>query len=124
MSNQDDDLERLIRLRERQIQARDPKAKEREIQRKVTARRRKLRRKVTIQEMFQDMVGDIPYKLWGILIGTAIGIIISIVLALTVEASWAPLVGLASTVVLALIGFVLGHSLDWRDEMRDEIKDL
>ena len=38
-----DELERLKRLRERQIQARDPKAKEKKIQARVTTRRKHLK---------------------------------------------------------------------------------
>jgi hypothetical protein len=123
VSHQNDELERLTRLRERQIQARDPKAKEKESQRRVTARRRKLKRKTTIQGMMRDMLGDMPYKLWGALIGAGLGFVISIALALLVEASWTALVGLAAVIILALVGFFFGHSFDWRAQVRDEMKD-
>ncbi len=123
MSNKNDEIERLMRLREQQIRARDPKAKDKKIQARITARRRKLRRKTTTQDMIHDMLGDMPHKLWGVVIGTIIGVVISIVLALMVEASWAPLVGLATTIILAIVGFFIGHSFDWRGEVRDEMKD-
>ena len=42
MSDRNDEVERLMRLREQQIRARDPKAKDRKVQSRVAARRRKL----------------------------------------------------------------------------------
>jgi hypothetical protein len=126
MSKQNEELERLIRLRERQIQARDPKAKERKIQAKVTARRRKLRsRNTSFQYMIQDMLRDMSYKFWGIIIGAVLGTIVSIVLALLLEdIVMVAVLGLVITLILILVGFIFGHSFDWRAEVTDEFKDL
>lgn len=125
MSSQDDELERLRRLRERQIQARDPKAKDRKVQASVTARRRKLKKSVSFQTMMRDVLGDMPYKLWGALIGVALGTVISIVLALFLEdIVMVAIIGLAATIVLAVVGVIFGHSFDWRAEVEDEFKNL
>jgi hypothetical protein len=127
MSKQNEELERLMRLRERQIQARDPKAKEKKIQAKVTARRRKLRRSrnTSFQYMIQDMLRDMSYKFWGIIIGAVLGTIVSIVLALLLEdIVMVAVLGLVITLVLILVGFIFGHSFDWRAEVTDEFKDL
>jgi hypothetical protein len=126
MSNQNDELERLRRLRERQILARDPKAKERKVQAKVTTRRRKLKKKnVSFQTMMRDMLGDMSYKFWGAIAGVVLGTVISIVLALFLEdIGMVAVIGLAATVVLTLVGFIFGHSFDWRAEVKDEFKDL
>ena len=123
MSKNDDELERLIRLRERQIRARDPHAKDREIQRRLAAKRRRMRRQTTVQGMMRGMLGDLPHSARGAIIGAVVGTAISIVLALTVEAYWVALTGLAATIVLAIVGFYIGKSFDWRDEVRDELKD-
>jgi VIT1/CCC1 family predicted Fe2+/Mn2+ transporter len=125
MSNGSDELERLKRLRERQIQSRDPKAKEKQIQAKVTARRRKLgRRNTSFQYMMRDMLGDLPYKFWGAIIGALLGTVLSIILALVWEdIAMVAIVGLIATLVLTLIGVVFGHSFDWRAEVTDELKD-
>jgi hypothetical protein len=126
MSHQNDELERLKRLRERQIQARDPKAKDRKVQARVTTRRRKLEKKnVSFQTMMRDVLGDMPYKLWGALIGVVLGTVIAIVLALFLEdIVMVTVIGLAATVVLAMVGVILGHSFDWRAEVEDEFKNL
>jgi VIT1/CCC1 family predicted Fe2+/Mn2+ transporter len=125
MSNRNDELERLKRLREQQIRARDPKAKEKQIQAKVTSRRRKLRRRNTsIQYIMRDMLGDLPYKFWGAIIGALLGTVLSIILALVWEdIAMVAIVGLIATLVLTLIGVVFGHSFDWRAEVTDELKD-
>lgn len=124
--SRNDELERLKRLREQQIQARDPKAKEKKTQAKVTARRRKLRRKNTsFQYMMRDILGDMSYKFWGVIIGVVLGTIISIVLALFMEdIVMVTVLGLLATLILALVGFVLGSSFDWRAEVTDEFKDM
>ena len=125
MSNRSDELERLKRLREQQIRSRDPKAKEKRIQAKVTTRRRKLgRRNASFQYMMRDMLGDLPYKFWGAILGALLGTVISIILALVWEdIAMVAIVGLAVTLILTLIGVVFGHSFDWRAEVTDELKD-
>jgi uncharacterized protein YacL len=125
MSNRNDEVERLKRLREQQIRARDPMAKERRTQAKVTRRRRKLRRSNSFQYMLKDMLGDMPYKFWGVIIGAVIGMIISIVLALVLDdITIVAVLGLLVTLILMVVGFVFGHSFDWRAEVTDEFKDL
>ena len=113
------EIDRLQRLRQQQLAARDPHAKQREIDRKVAARRRKYKKQVT----FQDMLADMSYKWQGVIVGALIGIIGSIVLSLTVEASWVELAGLAAVIVLAMLGFILGQAFDAREELKDLIDD-
>ncbi len=124
MSN--DELERLGRLRERQIRARDPKAKERKTAAKVTKRRRKLRRsKGSFLYMLKDMMGDMSYKLRGALIGAAIGTVVSIVLAAVLDdVTMVAILGLAATLILGIMGMIIGNIFDWRTEVTDEFKDL
>jgi uncharacterized protein YacL len=71
------------------------------------------------------MLGDMSYKFWGVIIGAVLGTIISIVLALFMEdIVIVTILGLLATLILALVGFVLGSSFDWRAEVTDEVKDL
>ncbi|MCP4536573.1 MAG: TMEM165/GDT1 family protein [Chloroflexi bacterium] len=123
--SRNEELERLKRLRERQIQARDPKAKEKKTQSRVTTRRKHLkRRNVSFQYMMRDMLQNMSYKFWGVIIGALFGTIISIVLALFLDdVVMLAVLGLAITIILALLGLIFGSSFDWRDEVTDEFKD-
>ena len=115
MSKRNKELERLERLRQQQLQARDPLAKQRKIERKVVARRRGSKEKVS----FKSMITDVPYRWRGAILGAVLGIVISIVLPNLVEGSWAEWIGLLAVVVLALLGFMFGRAIDLRDELRD-----
>ena len=115
MTKRNEELERLKRLRQKQLQARDPLAKQRKIERKVAARRHGTKERVT----FKSMITDVPYRWRGAILGAVLGIVISIVLPSLVEASWVDWVGLLAVVALALLGFMFGRAFDLRDELRD-----
>ena len=125
MSDRNDEVERLMRLREQQIRAREPTAKHKTPQAWGAARRRKLlKRHDSFQYMIKDMLGDMPYKFWGAIIGAVLGTVISIVLAMVLDdIVMVGMLGLVATIVLILVGVIFGHSFDWRAEVIDEIKD-
>ncbi len=122
MKDDNQELERLMRIRDRQISARDPKAQDRRTQQKLTAQRRRMRKELSLREMIGDMLWNLSYKVWGVIIGSALGVILSIILTLAIENSTAPLVGLAATCMLALVGLIFGHTFDLRAEVIDEMK--
>jgi hypothetical protein len=115
MSNQTDDRERLRQLRDRQLQARDPRSVDRKVHRAVSKRRGRRQKRVTIVEMYTD----VPAQWRGLVLGVLAGAVISIVLPLLFEGTWPELVGLASLPVLALLGFAIGQGFQARDELRD-----
>jgi len=119
MSNRKDEVERLMRLRQRQLSARDPHAKQREIDRRVAARRRKLRQ----QNSFLSIFTEVPFKWQGIVLGALIGLVILILLPLLVDAAWVDLAGLAAIIVLAIMGFFFGQALDVREELKELMRD-
>ncbi len=114
MPSSNDEVERLKRLRDRQLAARDPHNKQRKIQRTVT-RKYRARKRVTFKELF----GDIPHKWRGILYGFLGGLIAWIVLAVVFQEEWVDYVGILLIVVLTLFGFIFGVALDTRDNLRD-----
>ena len=117
MSNEDRELERLKRIRDRQLRARDPQVKQRKIQRNITAKRRKAVRKFSLREI----LAEIPHKVKGALIGAVIGMVISIVLPMFIEAYWVDIVGIAAIFVLAIVGLFFGQAYDTRDSLKDLI---
>jgi hypothetical protein len=124
MKSGNDELERLKRLRERQLQARDPLVKKRELQRRLAAQQRRARRQQpSLMGIFGDMLADIPARWKGIVVGALLGTVVSIVLALVnVDAIWVLLVWLVGGLFLAVGGFIIGRAFDWRDEVRDEFR--
>lgn len=115
MSSKNTEIERLTRLRQQQIKARDPHAKQREIGRRVAARRRRIKS----QDSFWSIVTDVPHKWQGIILGAFVGMVISIVLSLLVQASWVDAIGLGAIIALSVVGFFFGQAFDVRDELRD-----
>jgi len=114
MSNQKKDFERLLQIRNQQLQARDPLKKERKKQDRIT-HQFKSRQGYSVSQG----VSDVKHKWKGLLIGIIMGLVIWIVLATLVHASWADLAGLGAIVICPILGFMLGTSFDWRDELRD-----
>ena len=115
MSSQQEEKERIRRIRERQIQARDPRAGYKKTQRAVTKRGRKSYKRITLWEMFTD----IPKKWKGLIIGIMIGAFISVLLPMLWSSEWAFLIGVATIPILAILGLALGQAFDVRDELRD-----
>jgi uncharacterized protein YacL len=114
MSYQDDERERLKRLRDRQLRARNPQRGDARLMRHVATRRGRRQKKVTLAEM----VRDLPQKWRGLFLGAIIGMLIWLLLYILADGMWVDLVGLVSIVVLAFLGFALGQAFDVRDELK------
>lgn len=112
MSNRNDEIERIQRIREQQIKARDPRAHHRKFQQKISARHRK--------ETFslQDILTNIPTKWWGMIIGGIVGLIVAILFnkAIETEASWMEYVGYVIVFAGIVLGRGVGAALDWSEE--------
>jgi len=116
MSNRDE-IERIKRIRDRQIRARDPRAQQREIQQKIKARHR--------EEAFslQDFLRNIPAKWWGMIIGGIIGLVVAIVLskAIETEASWMDYAWYLVVFAGIVLGRGVGASVDWSEEDHEKL---
>lgn len=117
MSNPQDEIERIRRIRERQLALRDPKAKDRAVHQYISSRYTK--EKLTLS----GVIRDIPGKWIGMFIGGAIGLIIAIALQLLLqtELTWIKYVGYILVFFGIAIGRGLGASMDWRDEDHDAL---
>jgi hypothetical protein len=110
MSRQQDELERLRRIREQQLRARDPTAKDQAFYGKVSARRKQ--DKLTLGGILKDFEAK---WLW-MFAGGIIGLAAAGVLALTVKAEWVSLVAIVIVFAGLVIGRLLGAVMDWRDD--------
>jgi hypothetical protein len=115
VSNQIDERERLKRLRDRQLQTRDPRSTDRRVHRAVAKRRGRKQKRVTLSEIYTD----VPAKWKGLSLGIVVGAAVSIALPLLFEGTWPELVGLASLVILAILGYAIGQGYQTRDELRE-----
>ena len=109
-----DESERLRRLREKQLQTRDPQKKQRKISGRVS-NQYKSRAKYSTSTAMADM----PHKWKGLFGGFVLGVLIWVGLIAFVKADWVDTVGLLAAVLLPMLGFLFGASFDWRDGLRD-----
>jgi hypothetical protein len=111
--------ERLKRLRDRQLSARDPQTKQRQIQRTVTHKERRARgQRQTLGQAWETL----PQTMRCPLIGFVVGVVITFILPYLWASKFAIWAGVIATVLFAIFGAILGHSLDLRDDLRDFMK--
>ncbi len=113
MNDQQKEIERLRRLREKQLSARDPLKQTRRDMSGLT-RREKQRAGFTFSKLYQEM----DHKWQGLVIGFLIGLLIAVVVGLAVPTTTGAWIALLGLVIPPVFGFVFGASLDWRDDIR------
>ncbi len=111
-----DELERLKRLRNRQLADRDPKVKQKSIQSTYVRKENKARgQRYTLKEAWNT----IPNIYHSPFICFLIGFMVVIFLPRFWDSVWAFWVGVGATVFLVILGAVIGQAQDVRDNLRD-----
>lgn len=114
-----DEQERLKRIRDRQLADRDPLVKQKKFQSTSAQKaKRASGKKLSLGEEWRM----IPNIIRSPLIGLLIGIVVIIVLPMVWVSQWAFWAGICVTVLLIVIGAMIGNALDIRDRLRDSIK--
>lgn len=109
-----DEQERLKRLRERQLSARDPMTKIRKEQQYSAERERRIDRSVSLKEAWQTIPRIWRSVVWTVLLGgIATGILTSFFGVL-----WGILGGLFVALIFLLFAVLIGNALDTRDEIK------
>lgn len=116
MSNHEQ--ERLRRLREKQIADRDPLVKQRNIQRGITNKARRMRKPFKLTGAWKDLPHIIRAPFYALILGIAVIFILPKLWA-SPFATWAALL---ITVFLIIFGFIFGNSLDLRDDIKNQLK--
>ncbi|MEK7278438.1 MAG: hypothetical protein AAB342_02050 [Chloroflexota bacterium] len=111
MSNQDDESERLRRLRDEQVRARKPATKT-DKQLSKTA----VRRKDWSHYTLMDAIKDMPAKVLYMTIGGIFGLIVALVIVGLYKNLLATGVAIIFLVFCMLVGRVAGMAEDWRKE--------
>jgi len=114
MSNENEQ-ERLRRIRDRQIQLRDPKIKERKDQTGAAQKHRSSLESFSLTKIWTDL----PKIIRGTVIGMLAGLAILLVLPYIFQGAWVDYVGFAAVFILAFLGLIFGQALDARDRLMD-----
>jgi VIT1/CCC1 family predicted Fe2+/Mn2+ transporter len=115
MNSKDSEVERLKRLRDRQLQARDPYKRDRKLQRTISRRHRQAAEPFSLGRFWSE----IPHRWKGLLYGAMLGVLIVVLLPLVVQSIWSTVFSIAAFPVLVVLGFFLGRAMDARDSLSD-----
>jgi F0F1-type ATP synthase assembly protein I len=113
--SQNDEIERIRKIRDRQIKLRDPSVEQKRVQRQIARKRRSRVERFSFSTIF----GDIPKMITGTLIGMMIGLLILLFLPYIFDGTWVDMVGIVAVVIGAIFGFFFGRAIDARDALGD-----
>ena len=111
----DDEVERIRRIRDRQIQLRDPQIKQNKLQKKIYTRRRSRIEAFDITRIFTEL----PKVITGTLLGMLIGLLVMVILPYLVKTDWVNYLSLGILVFTTFMGTAFGRAIDARDNLRD-----
>jgi VIT1/CCC1 family predicted Fe2+/Mn2+ transporter len=112
------ELERLRRIRQQQLAARDPSKKQNKVQQTITHKHRSHAQSFSIGTMW----AEVPNRWKGAIFGSIFGVITIFVLPLVTDAEWATTVGFVLLFFIALMGFLVGRSKDAQDDLRKLVR--
>jgi VIT1/CCC1 family predicted Fe2+/Mn2+ transporter len=118
MPRKDNDVERFRRIRDRQINLRDPQKEVQRLQHSIATKRKSKVKRFSIKTFFSE----IDSKWLGLFFGLAFGVLVLVILPYFVEGFWATAIGVAAILFLTILGFSLGQALDARDSLKDLMK--
>lgn len=113
-----DEQERLKRLRDKQITARDPLIKQRHFQQSSSIKEKRMEKPFSFKKAWADIPHVIKTPFYALLFGVAVSFILPNLWA----SKWAALVAGALTLALIIFGIIVGNVLDIRDKIKDHIK--
>ncbi|MDF1499407.1 MAG: hypothetical protein P1P76_02920 [Anaerolineales bacterium] len=113
--SREDEVERIRRIRDRQIQMRDPQIKQKKLQKHISRRRRSSLEAFDFTRIFTDLPKVITYTLIGVLLG----LLALLILPYVIQAAWSDKLGLAILLITTSFGAVFGRAVDTRDRLRD-----
>lgn len=119
MGEDRDDVERLIRIRDKQLRARDPQKENRRLQHGIAERHRSSRRRFSLGMILEEL----PNKWYGLFIGAMIGVAVSFFLPLFVDFVYIEIISYAFIPFIMVIGFAVGSAIDSRQEIEDLVND-
>jgi small-conductance mechanosensitive channel len=110
--------ERLKKLRQKQLTDRDPLVKQRQFQHDSVVKEKRMRKPFSFKKAWSDIPHSIKIPFYGLIFG----ILVIVILPHFWKSSSAILAGAGVTLLLIIFGFIVGNSLDLRDDIKDHIK--
>ena len=114
----DSEAEKLKRLRQKQLTDRDPLVKQRQFQRSSAVKEKRMRKPFSLKKAWSDIPHIIKSPFYGLLFG----VIVIVILPNLWKSPYAILAGAGATILFIIFGFIMGNSLDLRDNIRKHIK--
>jgi len=115
MPGNDQELERLKRLRQSQLAVRDPLVKQRQFQRTSAQREKRTKKPYSLGKMWKD----IPHAWKNFFYGLSLGTAVLLVVPTLWLSPWAIPCSAAAIVVFAIFGVILGRAIDARENIKD-----
>lgn len=113
MSNEQREIERLKRLRDQQISARDPREKDR---RRTQITSQRPRTTLTLKQLIAGLGASFTWMLWGAGIGLLWGLLVGVVIDLTLKTQLLLWVTVAAIGLSGGLGFYFGYLRDSGDK--------
>jgi hypothetical protein len=110
--------ERLKKIRQKQLTDRDPLVKQRQFQHDSVVKEKRLRKPFSLKKAWSDIPHSIKIPFYGLIIG----VLLIAILPNFWKSPYAILAAAGVTILLIIFGFIVGNSLDLRDEIKDHIK--
>ena len=114
----DQEQERLKRLREKQLQARDPLVKQRQFQHSSSVKEKRMRKTFSMSKAWKDIPHIVKMPFYGLILG----VIVIFTLPMLWNSPYAIYAGVGATLLFIVFGAIMGNSFDLRDEIKDHIK--
>ena len=109
------DPDRLRRLKEQQIEDRDPHKKTRKLHRTIAEKHRRAQTPFSIGRLW----GEVPQRWRGLFFGALLGVVVVVVLPMVLPSKWTMPCAAGAFLFLLVLGFLVGRGLDARDDLKD-----
>ena len=113
----DQEQERLKRLRDRQLAARDPLIKQRQFQSSSALKEKRMRKPFSLAKEWADIPHIVKTPLYMLLLGCAV----LLALFYLWDSSWALPVGFIALVIFVIFGAIVGNAQDLRDDIKHNL---
>lgn len=114
----DSEQDRLRRLRDGQIAARDPQVKQRQVHGKIARKQRSSVERFSIGRIF----AEIPNIWKGGALGFLVGVLGIAVIPYLWPSTWTLPCAAALAVMLTIFGLIVGRAVDTRDSLKDLVR--